>query len=59
MLGCRRVASVSALFGDSAGQPGGVQQLWGERVPVPQVPHHQLRREGSFPLQQLRILQVR
>ena len=58
LLGGGWVAAVSPVLRHGAGQPRGVQQLRGERVPVPQVPHHQLRREGSLPLQQLWILQV-
>ena len=50
---------VPAVFGLRTSQPRRLLQLRRERVPVPQVPQHQLRREGPLPLQHLRLLQVR
>ena len=41
------------------GEPGNMRELRGERVPVPQVPEHQLRREGPVPVQHVRLLEIR
>jgi len=51
--------AVSSMLSLGSGKPWGLLELRRERIPVSQVPLNQLRREGSLPVQRLRLLQVR